>query len=65
MGEIAAIVTASFRGDATGSRECAPDDRLRIEPGNLEIPRCAIAHLRSGPSKSAVADLDNDIAELG
>jgi hypothetical protein len=32
-GEIGAIVTASFPGDATGSRECAPDDGLRIEPG--------------------------------
>src|ERR1017187_10220900 len=41
----------------TGPRKARPDDRLRIEPqmcnctsGNLEIPRCAIAHLRSGPS---------------
>jgi hypothetical protein len=29
------------------------------------MPRCGIAHLRSGPSKSAVADLVNNIAELG
>jgi hypothetical protein len=27
----------SFRGDANGSRECAPDDRLRIEPGMTEM----------------------------
>src|SRR6185295_2529330 len=35
--------TESFRGDAkhrTTVRNCAPE--------NLEIPRCAIAHLRSG-----------------
>src|SRR5437899_1644366 len=38
-------LTPSFRGDAkhrTLVRNCAPE--------NLEIPRCAIAHLRSGPS---------------
>jgi hypothetical protein len=28
----------SFRGDANGSRECAPDDRLRIEPGISRFP---------------------------
>jgi hypothetical protein len=53
--------TPSLR--ANGSRERAPDDRLREathgpsfrgdakhRARNLEIPRCAIAHLRSGPS---------------
>src|SRR6185312_9503678 len=38
------VVSLSFRGDAkhrTMVRNCAPE--------NLEIPRCAIAHLRSGP----------------
>jgi hypothetical protein len=37
----------SFRGDAkhqTMVRNCAPE--------NLEFPRCAIAHLRSGPSRN-------------
>jgi hypothetical protein len=34
------VCAPSFRGDANGSRECAPDDRLRIEL------RCAIAHRR-------------------
>jgi hypothetical protein len=29
----------------TGPRKARPDDRLRIEPGNLEIPRRAIARL--------------------
>jgi len=33
---------SSFRGATNGSRECAPDDKLRREPGisrrNLEIP---------------------------
>src|ERR1700676_5331170 len=67
----------SLRG-ANGSRECAPDDRLRDEAiqtpsfrgdakhrtmmcnctsENLEIPRCAIAHLGSGanaPSRNDV-----------
>jgi hypothetical protein len=38
MCETAAIVAPSFRGDAIGSRECAPDDRLRIEPGISRFP---------------------------
>jgi hypothetical protein len=33
-----AIYTPSFRGGANGSRECAPDDRLRIEPGISRFP---------------------------
>src|SRR5712664_243034 len=42
---IAVSVPSSFRGDAkhrTGMCDCTSE--------NLEIPRCAIAHLRSGPS---------------
>src|SRR5712691_171431 len=45
VADIAVSVPSSFRGDAkhrTMVRNCAPE--------NLEIPRCAIAHLRSGPS---------------
>ena len=41
----AVMAISSFRGDAkhrTRVRNCAPE--------NLEIPRCAIAHLRPGPS---------------
>ncbi len=41
----------SFRDGPNGSRECAPDDRLRTRPqmrncasGNLEVLRCARAH---------------------
>src|SRR6266849_171366 len=34
----------------TGPRKARPDDRLRIEPGISRFPRCAIAHLRSGPA---------------
>jgi putrescine transport system permease protein len=41
--ERGAIVVPSFRGDANGWRERAPDDRLRIEP---RIPRFPDAQLR-------------------
>jgi hypothetical protein len=51
--EMAAIIRlSSFRG-ARSSRE----------PGIQKL--YAAAGFRSAPSKSAVADLDNDIAELG
>jgi hypothetical protein len=30
---LGASFSSSFRGGATGSRECAPDGRLRVEPG--------------------------------
>jgi hypothetical protein len=46
----------------TGPASGRPDDRLRIEPG-ISINQFWIPG--SPPSKSAVADLDIDIAELG
>src|SRR5438045_7227182 len=53
-----AIRPLSFRGDAkhrTTMRNCASE--------NLEIPRCAVAHLRSGPSDhpgmTPMANLEN------
>ena len=66
---------SSFQGDATGSRECAPDDRLSRRARN-PFPHRTYGRMDSGPapSKSAVADLDkdldkktwtNEIAELG
>src|SRR6202035_3944128 len=39
-------VTSSFRMVPTGPREARPDDRAPDQTRNLEIPRCAIAHLR-------------------
>src|SRR5260370_21660896 len=58
---------------ANGSRECAPDDRLREairrpsfrgdakhRTRNLEIPRCAIAHLRSGANAPSRNDSGQD-----
>jgi hypothetical protein len=36
------ILSLSFRGDATGSRECAPDDRFRIEPGIWRFPNAQL-----------------------
>src|SRR5712692_12086873 len=61
MRPITRRIPTSWR--AKGSRECAPDDGLREanhnlsfrgdakhRTRNLEIPRCAIAHLRSGAS---------------
>src|SRR5438445_8564632 len=48
-------LTPSFRGDAkhrTMVRTCAPE--------NLEIPRCAIAHLRSGANAPSRNDGDNN-----
>jgi hypothetical protein len=37
-GKLARKTITSFRSDANGSRECAPDDRLRIEPGIWRFP---------------------------
>src|ERR1700675_3405187 len=36
--------------EGTGDRTAVVPGRARARTRNLEIPRCAIAHLRSGPS---------------
>jgi hypothetical protein len=40
----------AFGRPMTGS---ASNDDVQLQSKNLEIPRCAIAHLRSGPSDDA------------
>jgi len=50
----------SFRGAPSANLRCAIAHR-----GISRFPDAPIAHLWSGPSKSAVADLDIDVAELG
>src|SRR5260370_41537953 len=40
----------------TGPCQARPDEGLRIEPGNLEMPRWAIAHLGSAPDGASRND---------
>jgi hypothetical protein len=53
------VCAPSFRGDANGSRECAPDDRLRTRPG---ISRFSDVQLHIGVRCFASPRNDDEVA---